>query len=381
MISSDQCWAITSIGPSRTTTNVLPKNGVANLLQIYQDAGNLYQYGNEVSETFTPYGNPFFPNEAVQTEFGPLRWRVVANLTGPGDLPYVIEYSLLVGEPVIRMKVTGSAPSGSTVMTSFTARTTDGATNATHLIYGTAHHFHDDAVPEYWSGPTFKATHNFLMPVADEPGVVIPLAAIYHSGMPAWACYEGTMLGSLFRNTDGNQRAAAGTDSDTHTQRYALRIANSQLDPTQGVPLIEALQVTTPLRAELASPGNQPELPIVLPSSTSLASASSPALIRVIRPMGEPTTAEQTPPQGQVAIRLYVPNANGTEVPVQVTMPVLTNASTPTAELVTALEEPISGAAALSFNNVNVLTVPTKSAVTTVAVTATRPQTTPGSGE
>ena len=97
----------------------------------------------------------------------------------------------------------------------------------------------------------------------------------------------------------------------------------------QGV--IEALQATTPLRAELASVGNQPEYPIELPVSTSLASVSSPALIRVTRPMGEPTTAEKTQPQGQVAIRLYVSNANGTEVPVQVTMPVLTNASTPAA--------------------------------------------------
>ena len=131
----------------------------------------------------------------------------------------------------------------------------------------------------------------------------------------------------------------------------------------QGV--IEALQATTPLRAELASVGNQPEYPIELPGSTSVASVSSPALIRVTRPMGEPTTAEKTQPQGQVAIRLYVSNANGTEVPVQVTMPVLTNASTPAAALVTALEEPISGAAALSFNNVNELTVPTKSAVIT----------------
>ena len=129
---------------SHTTTNVLPKNGVANLLQVYQDNGNLYQYGNEnPGGIFKPYGMPFIAGNAVQTEFGPLRWRVVANLTGAGDQPCVIEYSLVVGEPVIRMKVTGSAPGGTTVATSFPARTTDGSTNATHLIYGTAHHFHD----------------------------------------------------------------------------------------------------------------------------------------------------------------------------------------------------------------------------------------------
>ncbi len=382
IISSDQRWAMTSIGPSGTNTNVLPSNSPANYLEIYNDSGNLYQYGNEiVGGTFQAYQNPFVAGSAVQTEFGPLRWRVVANLTGTGDIPFVIEYSLVVGEPMVRMKVTGSAPSGSSVMTSFPAKTTDGSTNATHLIYGTAHHFHDDAVPAYWPDPTFKATHNFLMPAADEAGVVIPLAAIYHSGMPAWACYNGTMLGSLFRNTDGSQRGAAGTDSDTHTQRYTLHIANSPLDPAQGVPLIEALQVTTPLRAELASPGNHPEDPITLPQSTSLASASAPALIRATRPMGEPKTPEKTHPQGQVAIRLYMPNANGTEAPVQVTMPVLHDESEPTAELVTALEEPIAGAPVLSFTNVNELTVPTKSAITTVAVTATRRHSSPTNGK
>jgi alpha-mannosidase len=372
-LSRDQLWAITSIVPNGGA-NVLPNNTAANLLEIYHDSGNIYQYGNEpgAGGTFNPKTSALTAGTATQTENGPLRWRVKAQLTGPNNVEYLIEYTLIIGESLVRMKVTGSAPASSTVVTTFPATTTDGSTKATHLIYGTAHHFHEDAAPAYWSGPTFKATHDFLLPAAETAGVVFPLAAIYHSGMPSWACNDGTILGSLFRNTDGQSRGAAGTDSDTHTQRYALRISASSLDPAQGTPLIEALQVTTPLRASLASPANQPESPVTLPASGSLASVPAPTVIRVTRPMGEPKSAASTSPAGQVAIRLYQPDADGTETSVQVTMPVLTAASNATAELVTALEQPIANAPALAFNG-NVLTVPTNFAVTTVAVTATRP--------
>jgi hypothetical protein len=97
--------------------------------------------------------------------------------------------------------------------------------------------------------------------------------------------------------------------------------------------------------------------------------------------MGEPRSASGTYAAGQVAIRLYQPGATGQETSVQLTMPVLTSASNATAELVTALEQPIENAPALTFTNINVLTVPTKFAVTTVAVTATRPVTTPTNGK
>ncbi|HEU4836414.1 MAG TPA: hypothetical protein VFS90_18435 [Pyrinomonadaceae bacterium] len=373
-LSQDTLWAITSIVPSGGS-NVLPNNAAANLLQIYNDSGNIYQYGNEpgAGGTFTPNTGALTAGTAMQTENGPLRWRVEATLSGPNNTEYLLEYTLIVGESLVRMKVTGSAPQASTVVTTFPASTTDGSTQATHLIYGTAHHFHVDEAPAYWSGPTFKATHDFLMPAPGPLGVPFPLAAIYHSGMPSWACNEGTILGSLFRNTDGTQRGAAGTDSDTHTQRYALRISQSQIEPAQGTPLIEALQATMPLRAVLASPANQPENPVTLAASGSLASVPAPAIIRVTRPMGEPRSAATTSPQGQVAIRLYQPDANGTATSVQLTMPVLTSASNATAELVTALEDPIENAPALAFSSNNVLTVPTEFAVTTVAVTATRP--------
>jgi hypothetical protein len=386
-LSQSQLWAITSIVPSEGA-NVLPGSTAANLLRIYQDTGNLYQYGNEWGAsdglgeygTFQPRMGALTAGKAVQTEFGPLRWRVEAEVSEPSGISYRIIYTLLKGESLVRISVTGSAPASATVVTTFPAIATDGITLGTHLIYGTAHHFHEDAAPAYWSGPTFKATHDFLLPAADNPGATFALAAIYHGGMPAWACEQGMLLGSLFRNTDGTQRGAAGTDVDRHTQRYALRISTTALDPTQGTPLVEALQITNPLRAAFASAANQAESPVTLPLSGSLASAPSPALVRVARPMGAVKSPACAEPQARVALRIYRPDADGTQTSVQVEMPVLAAASNATAALITALEDSIPNAPTIMVN-ADALTVPTSYAVTTVAVTATRPITIPTNGK
>jgi alpha-mannosidase len=383
-LSRNQQWAITSIVPSGGS-NVLPDGSAANLLQIYTDSGNLYQYGNEpgAGGSFDVQKGALAGAKAAQTEFGPLRWRVEAEVTARQGGKYLIVYTLVTGESLVRIRVTGSAPANSTVVTTFPAVATDGTTMGTHLVYGTAHHFHDDEAPAYWRGPMFKATHDFLMPADDSSGATFALAAIYHSGMPAWACDrsqgKAMLLGSLFRNTDGMQRGAAGTDSDTHTQRYALRISSTALDPAQGTPLVEALTATNPLRAAIGSAANRPESPITLPATGSLASAPSPALIRVTRPMGGVKSAAGKNPQGQIALRLYRPDADGSPNSIQVTMPVLTSESNATAALVTALEQPIADAPSITVNG-NVLTVPTSLALTTVAVTATRPTTAPTNG-
>ncbi len=360
----------------------------ANLLTIYEDDGNIYQYGNEPAHqgSSTPCGkfqpkppsDVFTPGDAVQTESGPLRWRVEAEVAGPVGMTYRIVYTLLASESLVRISVSGGAPPNpaaglppnTTVVTTFPAIAADGVTPGTHLIYGTAHHYHEDAVTAYWQPPLFKATHNFLMPAG--PGATFPLAAIYHDGMPAWACHDGVLIGSLFRNTDGDQRAAFGTDGDIHSQRYALRISATALDPAQGTPLVESLQVTNPLRAALASPGVRTAWPTTLPSSTSLASATSPALVRVARPMGRVKSAEGPPIQARVALRIYRPDANGTPTSVQVSMPILQLASGVTAALVTALEDPIANAPDVAVNG-DTLVVLAGFAVTTAAVTATRP--------
>jgi alpha-mannosidase len=384
-ISRSQLWGMTSIR-FQGEPNMLPAGTVANLIEFYTDCGNLYQYGDELygntgPNGFAPQSGVLIPGTAVQTEGGPLRWRAEADLEGPGGIKYKLEYMLFAGESMVHMKVTGSAPAQTTVVTSFPAVERDRPAPATHLIYGTAHHFHDDDAPPYWDGPTFKATHDFLMPASD-PLAIFPLAAIYHCGMPGWACYGGRLLGSLFRNANGTQRGAAGTDFDTHVQEYVLRISpTGALDPKQGTPLVEALMAMNPLRAAIASTNDKPEAPVTLPASDSLASAPAPALVRVTRPMGQPKSPSCTALAAGVALRIYRPDADGSASPVEVTMPVLTPASKVTAELITALEDPIAGAPQVTVSNVNQLSVPTNFAVTTVAVTATRLFTTPTNGK
>lgn len=379
-LSRGSNWGIVSIR-SDGGQEQLPHNTVANQLQSYSDSGNLYQYGNEpgAGGMFSSQGEVLTAGDAWKTEFGPLRWSVEATVNGPGGHVYRLSYTLVKGESLVRMSVTGSAPASTTVVTTFPAIATDG-TRANRLLYGTAHHFHRDAAPAYWTGPTFKATHDFLMPSADKQGATFAPAAIYHEGTRAWACTDGLLLGSLFRNTNGSQRGAAGTDTDTHTHHYALRISTTPLEPRSGTPLIEALQFQQPLVAAVASASNQAECPVTLPASASLASAPSPALVRVVRPVGEQVSPVGTPPGASLSLRLYRPDADGSQTSVAVTLPSLTTASAATAALTTALDEPISQAHPVSISN-TVLSVPTTGALTTVQVTFTRPQTTPWNGE
>lgn len=376
-ISSASNWAITSIIPAGGT-ELLTNGAKANVLQSYNDTGNLYQYGNEPMSTWPGSAGTFQPRSGVLTagkawltEAGPLRWRAEAQVLGANGLVYQLSYTLLKDEPLVRMELTGSAPPATTMVTTFPATAMDGATQATRLTYGTAHHFHTDEAPAYWTGPVFKATHNFLMPAAPGSGATFALAAIYHDGMPAWACSAGQILGSLFRNTDGGQRGASGTDSDTHTQRYALRISTTPLDPRSGQPLTEALEFAQPLMAAVASPSNQPESPVMLKGSASLASVPAPALIRVARPIGVDTSAEGNAPGASIALRIYRPDANGAQTTVAVTLPELTTASAASAKLVTALEEPTANAPPVNLNH-NVLSVPTTGALTTVQLSFSR---------
>lgn len=377
-VARASAWAITSIVPAGGS-DVMPTGQVANALQLYGDSGNLYQYGNEPNAggQFSLQAGALTAGPARLTERGPLRWRIEAEVTGPAGRVYHLRYTLLAGEALIRMEVTGEAPAATTVVTTFPAIATDGKTAATRLLYGTAHHYHLDDAPAYWTGPVFKATHDFLMPSAPDASATFALAAIYHAGTPAWACTGGQLLGSLFRNTDGQQRGAAGTDSDTHTQRYALRISTTALDPGTGQVLLEALQFAQPLLAAVATPANQPECPITLGAAGFVASADTGTLIRIARPVGVQPSAAGTTPGAVVALRLYRPAADGTPTTVHVT---LGTSAILAAVLVTALEEPIADAPAVTFSG-NVLQVPTTGALTTVLVTVARPTSTPWNGK
>ncbi len=375
-------WGISHIIPSGKTDVLLPTQ-TANFITLYDDTGNLYQYGNEPQDnttpeqprgTFAPASTQSTAGTATIVENGPLRWRLEATLTGPNGLEFTLSYTLVVGESLIRMSVTGSAPANTTVVTCFPAVSTDG-TSATHLVYGTAHHFHEDAATAYWTGPTFKATHNFLIPAADSGNPNFALAAIYHDGMPAWACDAAQLLGSLFRNTDSLGRGAQGTDFGTYTQHYALRISDAPLDPSTGTPLIEALQYTNPLcgalgqRTQLVQP-LPPETPVIpIPAHNSLASTTGSALIRIARPTGVVANKANNKAQSQVVLRVYQPSATGTATSAQVTL--AAGAIVETATLVTALEDPIPNAPTLTVNKL-LLTVPTTNALTTIALVVNR---------
>jgi len=88
--------------------------------------------------------------------------------------------------------------------------------------------------------------------------------------------------------------------------------------------------------------------------------------------MGEVASPVGSPIHAWVAIRIYRPDADGTPTTMRLTLPVLGSASDPTAALVTALEEPIANAPVVTVQD-DTLSVPTRHAVTTTEVTATRP--------
>jgi hypothetical protein len=152
------------------------------------------------------------------------------------------------------------------------------------------------------------------------------------------------------------------------------------LDPSQGTPLVEALQYANPLQAAIADRSDEAEKPIVLPASQSLASTPAPALIRVARPMGNVLSRASQPIRGQLALRIYRPDADGSPATVQVTVPVITTTSDASATLVTALDEPIPDPPAVVVSGTGI-TVPAPFAVTTFTIAATRPVTTATDGK
>lgn len=375
-ITLDRCsaWGITAIALT-DGSNLLGTGQVANQIAIYDDTGNLYQMGNEpgTNGSFTPAGNQPTAGNAHWIEKGPLRWTVEAQLAMPDGSTATLTYTLHAGESLIRMRFRGSAASNTCVLTCFPAG------DAKRLTYATPHHWQTDAVPAYWSGPLFKATHGWLMPSPAGS----PLAAIYHQGMPAWSCEDGTIRGILVRSADGIARGAAGTDPDTHTQDYALRISETPLDPSQGTPLIESLAFRQPLRGAIASSSNSAECPITLGPSGSLASTTAPALVRVTRPMSTPRGAAPNGANvtlyGAMALRIYRPDADGTETDVTVDLPIVQSKGL-SATPMTALEDPLPFPPLVAISGTT-LTVPTTGALTTVQVVSRRPTTIPWNGK
>jgi alpha-mannosidase len=252
---------------------------------FYNDNGNIYRFGNELpcsgGEFYLDTSITLEPQSLSITEKGPLRCTLTATATANQTLDFTTVYSLVAGEPFLRITTTGAAPSGYSVMVKIPF-----ASSIETLTYGTAYHWDTRAPRNYidWppagdttvEGMTFEPTHEFVIPTAGDY-----LAAIYHASTPGWAIdSSGALLGCILRNTPGDQQAAWGTDSGAHTASYALRVAGKEGSATQllspsvgcnsGGPLGETLHFNNPLVGYIASGTSAAELPATM----SIASTS-----------------------------------------------------------------------------------------------------------
>jgi len=260
-------WSITSLIDHQSNKETIAAGQVANSFQVYNDDGGLYRFGDEMAGcNLTPDGAPEISGDLTVLESGPLRGRVSATLTIDGQT-FTKEYLLGVNEPFVRMRSTGAAPDGTSVLARFPL-----AGSVDDLVYGTAYHWNREP-PARAGNLTFEATHDFL--IARFQGS--PRAAVFHAGTPAWAAQpDGTIIGALWRNAEQEQcdfYGASGTDADAHTAEYALRVASGIVAPEQGGQLREALAFEIPLQAIVATPAG------TLPRSFSLASASPDAAL------------------------------------------------------------------------------------------------------
>jgi alpha-mannosidase len=358
-------WAITSIKDLQNGGAELLTAGAVNQIAVYYEpcagngdlcqdnpaAGNLYQMGNELGPKYAANGGFYTDDTGVfaggvgsMAESGPYRQHFVGRIHNEtNNLAVTVEYLLETGEPLVRMRVTGQAASTATsIVTSWTLR--DGNGNPpSGISYGTPNHWNGPGYTAYWYGPTFRATHDFvLLEQGNETGN--PLAAIYHEGMRAWAFDGQTLMGVLFRNAPGRMRGAAGTDTSVHVQHYAFRL-----------PGVAGAVTCQPLQESLAFQLRQPAAPVVvpetplslLPETGMLAAMEEPnAIVRMARSQpGSGGTSTDTGTRGgpcpfSFVLRIYQPTNSAADA-FHVKVPFLASVDSPkpAVSLVTALEE------------------------------------------
>ncbi|HEX2252637.1 MAG TPA: hypothetical protein VHQ65_05170 [Thermoanaerobaculia bacterium] len=353
-------WGLYGLVDCATGIDPILQGIGANALRWYHDGGNLYQFGNEIDGSASGFQErPTVPASlgARITENGPVRWRLEAGVrlsessTGLSE-DYQIVYTLIAGEPFVRIEVTGRAPDAqSAVVAAFNVGQISTSTRSDGLTHGTTYHWTDVEPVPYWHGPTFQATHDYVLPTLGGEA----LAAIYQSGMPAWCRDQdnqqndfGLVLGVLFRSADGKQRGAAGTDPDRHTQSYALGVPGTAgLDPATCGPLQLGESFATPLFARrVPTEGTRPTRPWALPATAQLAAVTAgEGMIRAVRTQPgsqDPTVPTFAQTQGvptAFVLRLYTPTNQATSLTVD--LPWQSSQQPVDAGLVTALERPI----------------------------------------
>jgi alpha-mannosidase len=386
-------WALASVTDLGTSTQLLNQDLFANELLFYQENGDEYLFGNEVSADSAwnlADVSAYLSNPAIEiVESGPLRGIVKTSFTyndGTTQIEYVMEYIIHTFEPMLRMRTTGAAPmtqmqpyTGYSVLTSFPLNP---AYTIDTLVRGTPYHW-TDVMPDwispeqvYWNGQMFMPTHNFA--IAEASGV--PLCAVYHADVPAWGIsYEwnsasqsfnrnnSTLYGCLWRNGNGNYfnwvsntdyPLPLGTDPGVHVREYALRIPSGLGAPQSCGPLKESLVYSNPLVCLPIMPWNG-----ALDDTLSLASSSNSSAIITAAKQGSVNP-------GNLILRVYQPS-NGKLQTILTLDPHLTSSSPLTVTGQSALEQNLASAAesALQIGTTsNTVAFTAVTALTTLAV-------------
>lgn len=221
-------------------------SGPGNDLVFYTDYGNVYRFGNERPDwEFTRLNPAWGASARTVLKTGPVRLRVRCEATTSFNgtpYTYVREYSLVAGEPFLRVATSGVAPANTSVFANVPFANTGG------VQYGTMAHW-DDLLPtppdtSSWTPPYFFVSHDFVIATANGN----PAAAVYHECMPCWSLFNGALFGCLTRNPAAGQTeyGAAGTDFDRFTQVYALRVGTGLQPASSMKPLTEARTFNTP---------------------------------------------------------------------------------------------------------------------------------------
>lgn len=282
-----------------------------NQILFYCDSGNIYRLGNELQDGIFQHSPTDFSDASITLiENGPLRITAQVVVTYKfNDQPVVFTrtYSLVTGEPYLRMTTKGTAPSGYSVMVCFPFSDQHQGTPAASLTHGTAYHWETGQPRQMWQATgsnfeqmTFEATHNYVIPQAADG---TPLAAIYHVSTPSWAIdTKGNLLGCILRNTPGTQNGAHGSDSSEHLASYAIRIPKGLAKPITGCgsggPLGESLLYNNP-QLGITVPTYNQDYPL-LPEQMSLASTDEPTSLITTLKTG---TLNQT----ELVLRVYQP--------------------------------------------------------------------------
>ncbi|NPD27888.1 hypothetical protein [Corallococcus exiguus] len=371
-LSKEHGWGISqfSYGVDGGTRSLFASKRVGNQLRFYTDTGNIYQFGNEPYASTNPpaYGKfsrdgsaKFVGGDARWLEQGPYRYRLQAEVTEQNSgHRFTLEYSLVVGERFLRMKLTGASPSGMSVAVAFPMVNPSG-TAPTTLSYGTPHYQQDVLPVPNWPGPTFVATHDYVIPCIQQGSQ--PVGGIYHQGIPAWTLdEEGALLGVVLRNTPAGGRGASGSDFGWHEQEYVVAPPLSvNGTPRLGTPLKDALSVTTPLEARFISGGQEGQggalaetgsLGQVTATNAGTPVESEDVMIRVARVQAPGaaggssscgTTSGAIP--SSLVVRTEKRGSQATQLTVR--LPFLAKAGSAETQAVTALEAPLTELAAV----------------------------------